>query len=611
MTYLLYSAAKELVFGARAHVGLDSDGSGMAVHGDINQSIGSARANLEELSQRENSGDLPQGTSHLGHNLPAQYSCAGEKLIAWYTQIPGNRLSMLMCPHRGQAAYGLDMSAALQSKCIITTLLTMRYIQVALFLLGIWWVGLGLLAMPEGIQATQSAHAHCANIRINMRPTRQVDPHPFSGHVDFGLLLSGCKVNGGKQHIVDDMHAHEISFPEPVEFDGFFFRSLPETVDLGHDISFIVECLDEVSTGRRVLAASGKCGWFAGISNANDIQITDPLPGSQLTRYRNHHVKFDYSHFECRLPLLLSACATLISGMTMLLTVVHAKYFTGDGAFGIDTPNATLSVGFSVSRICCAMIQLMAWRPNVPMALSYACLGMFFLSLLASQEFLEERIISLGLLQLVLSIVAAGEPGNLSLIPTAFSPRPFSLAGTIGLDRIPTSHRLVIDACSTLLFALTLLAARIYCAAHPSPRLLLAKDQSRAALHNIAEQDKMSMRQVCALASKLHADAQTERSRARSSQPADANSTFIARTVRWLAQVCTRGIYRVMTDLTPRHRIILDRMPRHLALTNNQEVPAPSESSAEHRRASYHLAAASTNVAKVPEVACLDQVPSF
>jgi len=315
----------------------------------------------------------------------------GLQLLTWYTQVPGNRLSMWMQPHRSthfhagrQVPSGarFDLAAVLNSRSFFTTLLTMRSAQLVVFALGLWWTAFGMHAIAASVFAGRPL-AQCAKVGITLRHGDVVHGAAPRERLELGLLAAGCRVEGGEQSYAADAQMHMVTFPGPVEFNGLEVNAPAFSLDgdgQAADVAFVVECLDELPARRRVLAASGKCGWFAGVEEADRITIAHALP---LTRMRETldtadgrssraGFRSNYALFRCTIPPILSACGVLLTGVTLILTAAHARYFTRAGAFGIDLPITILSLGCCGARLCCMVGELLAWKPSVPFALYYA-----------------------------------------------------------------------------------------------------------------------------------------------------------------------------------------------------------------------------------------------
>ena len=119
-----------------------------------------------------------------------------------YTQVPGDHLSVSMCPHRRRWTGGFDAAALLRTKSLFTTALSMPHVQIAIFALGLLQTGFGLHSLSAKMNTVPNAH--CAKVGVSLRSAqRQIQAHASEWH--FGLLFNGCKVSGGTRSVTETM----------------------------------------------------------------------------------------------------------------------------------------------------------------------------------------------------------------------------------------------------------------------------------------------------------------------------------------------------------------------------------------------------------------------
>jgi len=167
---------------------------------------------------RESCPTCAQNGAQLRNGPPLQKSCARSiELLKWYTQVPGDHLSVSMCPHRRRWTGGFDAAALLRTKSLFTTVLSMPHVQIVIVALGLLQTGFGLHSLAAKMRTVPSAH--CAKVGVSLRREhRQIPVHASGWH--FGLLLNGCKVPGGKRSATDTTQV--LTFTDNVDFNGFY-----------------------------------------------------------------------------------------------------------------------------------------------------------------------------------------------------------------------------------------------------------------------------------------------------------------------------------------------------------------------------------------------------
>jgi len=97
-------------------------------------------------------------------------------LITFYGQIPGNKLSLLICPHRSHVSDGFDLRLLLRTKSLFTIYLTFRYVQYIMLFLGIvmigsaYWYNLPkeMMTIPSAFCAVVAVRPHLSDMHVNV-----------------------------------------------------------------------------------------------------------------------------------------------------------------------------------------------------------------------------------------------------------------------------------------------------------------------------------------------------------------------------------------------------------------------------------------------------------
>ena len=143
-----------------------------------------------------------------------------------YTQVPGDRLSLSMCPHRRRWTGGFDAAALLRNKSWLTTVLSVPHVQIVIVALGLLQTGVGLQMLGAKVHIVPNAH--CAKVGVSFHSAhRQIQVHASGWH--FGLLLNRCKVPGGERSSTNTSQV--LTFTDNVDFNGFYFTPTITSVD--------------------------------------------------------------------------------------------------------------------------------------------------------------------------------------------------------------------------------------------------------------------------------------------------------------------------------------------------------------------------------------------
>ena len=499
-------------------------------------------------------------------------------LLHRYTQVPGDHLSVSMCPHRRRWTGGFDAAALLRTKSLFTTALSMPHVQIAIFALGLLQTGFGLHSLSAKMNTVPNAH--CAKVGVSLRSAqRQIQAHASEWH--FGLLFNGCKVSGGTRSVTETMQV--LTFTDNVDFNGFYLTPTAES-EVEFDPSFFVlECLSGPDS-HKIIAASGKCGWFVGVKYLSSI---DALPASRLTKGLDQSFTLDYSQFNCRVPQLLDAIAMSIGGLTLLVTALHTRFCSKKGLFGVDLPITTLAVGHSLQHIAVVISLILSWRPDVHLILFHVGVALYFCTLLVSESFPEERTFVLGIVTCVIAISSAFAQSSAQ---TAFTMREY-------VQNVSASAQLSIMACIAVSWSLCMLVLRVRHVFGATQRLSPVVDACRSALAQIEEQP---LQQIHSLVASIEREALTERTLVTTASVEEDATTW------W--GMCSH-LERIGAHLSDSLGVSHETqavLPRHLMLTREHVF---DEGSAGQRRIMWHTTAArGARHANVPDVVCLDQL---
>ena len=322
-------------------------------------------------------------------------------LITWYGQVPGNIRSMSILPHLQKST---NFKALLRSRVFFTTALTIKYVQWSLVVLGLAQLCIGFSMLPALPEKLITVSSKCTVARLTPHSLRNGLPVLTSVNAtdwSFGLLLNRCTVPGGKLSVLGATRV--LSFTQPVQFNGFYLVS--HSASELDPLSFTLECLSDGTSilgsdaGAVTLAASGLCGWLAGVKNA---VVVNPPP-SRWQTVQDHlgedetRITHDYSRFSCKMPLLFDAASYLLSGSFFLLGGMQSMFFAASGVFGIKYPFHTFLLGNMISSALKIAICFWSWRLDYEdMFLHFGLIFLFFL-LFVSEEFPEERMFLFGL----------------------------------------------------------------------------------------------------------------------------------------------------------------------------------------------------------------------
>jgi len=499
-----------------------------------------------------------------------------------YTQVPGDHLSVAMRPHRRRWTGGFDAAALLRSKSFFSTVLSMPHVQIVIFALGLLQTGLGLDSLAAKMQSVPNAH--CAKVGVSLRSAHsQIQEHASGWH--FGLLLNGCKVPGGELSAGEQTTTSTtqvLTFIDDVDFNGFYFTPAEKEFEFDRSF-FLLECLSDPDSPK-IIAASGECGWFVGV---DDLNLTDNLPASHLTQGLDHSFTLDYSQFNCRVPQLLDAIAMSVGGLTLLLTALHARFYTKDGLFGVDLPISILAVGHSLQHIAIVLSLLLSWRQDVHLILFHLGVAVYFFTLLFSESFPEERTFVLGMVTCVIAISSAFAQSS---VQTAFTMRET-------VQNVSTSAHLSIVACVAVSFSLCMLVLRSRRIFGATLRLSPLVDACRSAMAQIEEE---TLQQIHVLVASVEREGAAEHTLVRTASAQENSATW------WgIRSQIERIRAHLSASLTVSHETQAVP-PRHLMLTREHIL---DDGSAGQRRVMWHSAAArgARNV-NVPDVVCLDQL---